>query len=83
MNLREIFLRNVAQTSGAPLALEIIKADGALLYDVNGNEYIDLIGGISVANVGHRGRYLHRGRVRRQKSHRGPEPEHKIPQLPE
>jgi acetylornithine/succinyldiaminopimelate/putrescine aminotransferase len=54
MNLREIFLRNVAQTSGAPLALEIIKADGALLYDVNGNEYIDLIGGISVANVGHR-----------------------------
>jgi len=54
MNLREIFLRNVAQTSGAPLALEIIKADGALLYDVNGKEYIDLIGGISVANVGHR-----------------------------
>ena len=54
MNLREIVLRNVAQTSGAPLALEIIKADGALLYDVNGNEYIDLIGGISVANVGHR-----------------------------
>ena len=54
MNLRDIFLRNVAQTSGAPLALEIIKADGALLYDVNGNEYIDLIGGISVANVGHR-----------------------------
>ena len=54
MNLRDIFLRNVAQTSGAPLALEIIKAHGALLYDVNGKEYIDLIGGISVANVGHR-----------------------------
>jgi len=54
MNLREIFLRHVAQTSAAPLALEIIKADGALLYDVNGKEYIDLIGGISVANVGHR-----------------------------
>ena len=54
MTQREIFLRHVAQTSTAPLALEIIKADGALLYDVNGNEYIDLIGGISVANVGHR-----------------------------
>jgi acetylornithine/succinyldiaminopimelate/putrescine aminotransferase len=54
MNLRETFLRHVAQTSANPLALEIIKADGALLYDVNGKEYIDLIGGISVANVGHR-----------------------------
>lgn len=54
MNQREIFLRHVAQTSAAPLALEIIKAEGALLFDKNRNEYIDLIGGISVANTGHR-----------------------------
>src|SRR6266511_4117188 len=54
MNHRELFLRQVAQTSSAPLALEIVKAEGALLYDANGKEYIDLIGGISVANVGHR-----------------------------
>src|SRR6476659_3209749 len=54
MNLREIFLSHDAQTSATPLTFEIIKADGALLYDVNGKEYIDLIGGISVANVGHR-----------------------------
>jgi len=54
MNLREIFLRHVAQTSIAPLALEIVKAEGSLLYDLNGKEYIDLIGGISVANIGHR-----------------------------
>ncbi len=54
MNQREIFLRHVAQTSAAPLALEIIKAEGTLLYDVNGKKYIDLIGGINVANVGHR-----------------------------
>ncbi|MEP7373487.1 MAG: aspartate aminotransferase family protein [Chitinophagaceae bacterium] len=54
MNQRELFLRHVAQTSTTPLALEIIKAEGANLYDVNGKEYIDLIGGISVANVGHR-----------------------------
>lgn len=47
-------MRHVAQTSTTPLALEIIKAEGANLYDVNGKEYIDLIGGISVANVGHR-----------------------------
>jgi acetylornithine/succinyldiaminopimelate/putrescine aminotransferase len=54
LNQRELFLRHVAQTSSAPLALEIIKADGCLLYDIKGKEYIDLIGGISVANVGHR-----------------------------
>jgi acetylornithine/N-succinyldiaminopimelate aminotransferase len=54
LNQRELFLRHVAQTSAAPLALEIIKAEGVNLYDVNGKEYIDLIGGISVANVGHR-----------------------------
>ncbi len=54
MNQRELFLRHVAQTSTAPLALEIAKAEGAILRDVNGKEYIDLIGGISVANVGHR-----------------------------
>ncbi|HEX7845925.1 MAG TPA: aspartate aminotransferase family protein, partial [Chitinophagaceae bacterium] len=51
---RELFLRHVAQTSVAPLALEIVKAEGCMLYDASGKEYIDLIGGISVANMGHR-----------------------------
>jgi acetylornithine/succinyldiaminopimelate/putrescine aminotransferase len=54
MNQRELFLRHVAQTSSAPLALEIVKAEGCMLYDAAGKEYIDLIGGISVANTGHR-----------------------------
>jgi acetylornithine/succinyldiaminopimelate/putrescine aminotransferase len=54
MNPREIFLKHIAQTSPSPLALEIIRAEGALLFDARGKEYIDLIGGISVANVGHR-----------------------------
>ena len=54
MNQRELFLRHVAQTSMAPLALEIVRAEGSLLFDAAGKEYIDLIGGISVANTGHR-----------------------------
>ncbi|HEX7902489.1 MAG TPA: aspartate aminotransferase family protein [Chitinophagaceae bacterium] len=54
MNQRELFLKHIAQTSSAPLALEIVKADCSTLYDANGKEYIDLIGGISVANIGHR-----------------------------
>ena len=54
VNERELFLKHVAQTSPSPLAFEIAKAKGCLLYDVKGKEYIDLIGGISVANIGHR-----------------------------
>ncbi|HEX7756925.1 MAG TPA: aspartate aminotransferase family protein [Niabella sp.] len=53
MNQRALFLRHVAQTSAAPLSLEIAKAKGSSLFDVAGKEYIDLIGGISVANTGH------------------------------
>ena len=51
---RNLFLLHVGQTSEAPLALEIVKAEGCKLFDAEGKEYIDLIGGISVCNVGHR-----------------------------
>ena len=54
MTNRQLFLSHVGQTSAAPLCLEIVKAEGCKLYDVDGKEYIDLIGGISVCNVGHR-----------------------------
>ena len=54
MNIRNLFLQHVAQTSTAPLALQIVKAEGCEMWDVDGKKYIDLIGGISVANVGHR-----------------------------
>ena len=54
MNQRELFLKHVAQTSPAPLALEIAKAEGCRMWDAEGKEYIDLIAGISVCNVGHR-----------------------------
>ncbi len=54
MNVRTLFLQHVAQTSTAPMALEIVKAEGCEMWDASGKKYIDLIGGISVANVGHR-----------------------------
>ncbi len=54
MNHRAFFLKHLAQTSPSPLALEIVKAEGAELTDASGKTYLDLIGGISVANVGHR-----------------------------
>jgi acetylornithine/N-succinyldiaminopimelate aminotransferase len=54
MTNRQLFLDHVGQTSDAPLALEIVRAAGSKLFDADGKEYIDLIGGISVCNVGHR-----------------------------
>lgn len=53
INHRNIFLHNVAQTSPTPLGLEIVKAEGIHLTDVNGKKYADLISGISVSNLGH------------------------------
>ena len=53
MTNRQIFLNHIGQTSPDPLALEIVRARGSKLYDVNGKEYIDLIGGVSVCNIGH------------------------------
>ncbi|MEO8111063.1 MAG: aspartate aminotransferase family protein [Ginsengibacter sp.] len=53
MTNRQIFLNHIGQTSPAPLALEIVKAEGCNLYDINNKQYIDLIGGISVCNIGH------------------------------
>ncbi len=54
MNNRELFYRHLAQTSTAPLALEIVRAEGVWLFDADGKKYLDAIGGISVCNTGHR-----------------------------
>lgn len=51
---RQLFLQYVAQTSDFPLALEIIKAEGLYLYGSKGEQYMDLISGIGVSNIGHR-----------------------------
>ncbi len=56
MNQRQLFLDHIGQTSPAPLCLNIVKAEGSKMWDADGKEYIDLIGGISVCNVGHRHR---------------------------
>lgn len=54
MNNRQLFLQHIAQTSPAPIGIEIVAAEGNYLYDADGNKYLDLIGGISVCNIGHK-----------------------------
>jgi acetylornithine/succinyldiaminopimelate/putrescine aminotransferase len=47
------FRRFVCQTSTAPLGIVIARAEGAKVWDTDGREYLDLLAGMGVANVGH------------------------------
>ena len=51
--LRDSFTRHLAQTSVAPLGLEIVRAEGSWLYTSDGRRYLDLIAGIGVSALGH------------------------------
>ena len=47
------FLKYQAQTSPTPLSIEIDRAKGSYIYDVNGKKYLDFIAGISANTLGH------------------------------
>jgi acetylornithine/succinyldiaminopimelate/putrescine aminotransferase len=53
MNNRQLFLQHVAQTSDAPIGIEMVEAAGVTLTDVHGKTYTDFIAGFSVCNIGH------------------------------
>jgi acetylornithine/N-succinyldiaminopimelate aminotransferase len=53
MNNRQLFYEYLGQTSDAPLAIEIDHAEGIYMYAPDGKQYMDLISGISVSNIGH------------------------------
>jgi len=53
MNERQLFQKHLAPTSTEPMLFSVKRAKGSLLFGENGETYIDLIGGISVCNVGH------------------------------
>lgn len=53
MSLRNLFLQHIAQTSPAPIGLEMERAEGIYIYDTDGKAYLDMISGFSVANIGH------------------------------
>lgn len=53
LSIKQLFLNHVAQTSPSPIGIEMVKANDIFLEDINGKQYIDLISGFSVANIGH------------------------------
>ncbi len=50
---RDDFERHLAQTSEAPIGLEIDRAEGSWIYTTDGRRYLDLIAGIGVSALGH------------------------------
>ncbi len=50
---RQLFFTYMAQTSDAPIGLEMQQAEGIYIIDTNGKKYIDGIAGFSVNNIGH------------------------------
>ena len=53
LSQRQLFLNHLAQTSDAPLMLEIERGKGMYLYDTSNKAYMDLIAGIGVSALGH------------------------------
>jgi acetylornithine/N-succinyldiaminopimelate aminotransferase len=53
MSLKD-FLKYQAKTSPNPIGLEVSKAKGSYLFDLNGKKYLDFVAGISVCSLGHR-----------------------------
>jgi len=51
--LGDFFRQNLAQTSDAPIGLEISRAEGSWLVASDGRRYLDLIAGIGVSALGH------------------------------
>lgn len=52
--LNKLFLDHVGQTIDTPLGIEVSRAEGIYLYSPEGKQYIDLISGVTVSNVGHK-----------------------------
>jgi acetylornithine/N-succinyldiaminopimelate aminotransferase len=50
---RQLFLQHLAQTSPAPIGIEMVHASGIHIQDITGKQYVDLISGFSVCNIGH------------------------------
>lgn len=51
---RQLFQQYMALPSVVTEAIEIVQSKGIYLYDLDGKQYIDLVSGVSVSNVGHR-----------------------------
>lgn len=53
-SLKQLFYNHQGRTSDQPIGIEIVNSDGVYLYDSQNKDYIDLVSGVSVSNLGHK-----------------------------
>ena len=51
--MKKKFFKYQAQTTNNPISLEVLKADGSFIYDINNKKYLDFVAGVSATNLGH------------------------------
>ncbi len=51
--MKKDFLKYQAQTTPHPLTMEVARAEGSYIYDVDGKEYLDFVAGVSACSLGH------------------------------
>ncbi len=54
MSSKDSFYQHIAQTSDAPMGLEIESAEGPYIFTSDDKQYVDFISGIAVSSLGHR-----------------------------
>lgn len=51
--LTKLFREHVCQTSSSPLGIVVERAQGSKIWGADGREYLDLLAGMGVCNIGH------------------------------
>ena len=54
MTKKEEFLSFQGQTNKSPYLIDIDYADGIYIFDKSGKDYMDMIAGVAVNNIGHK-----------------------------
>jgi acetylornithine/N-succinyldiaminopimelate aminotransferase len=54
MTEKHFFLNHIGQTNEQPFLIDVDYAEGIYIYDKNGKQYMDMISGVAVNNIGHR-----------------------------
>lgn len=53
-SLKQLFYNHQGRPSNEPIEIEIVNSEGIYLYGKDGKDYIDLVAGVSVSNLGHK-----------------------------
>ena len=53
-SLKQLFYDHQGRPSNEPIGIEIVNSEGIYLFDKQGKDYIDLVSGVSVSNLGHK-----------------------------